>query len=59
MEMEMKKKWKWKKEKNRKKGGYGVNRGDAVSCPQAPVIVVSYLHSYTYKYIQVPTRHTH
>jgi hypothetical protein len=36
-----------------------VNRGDAVSCPQAPVIVVSYLHSYTYKYIQVPTRHTH
>ena len=40
-------------------GGYGVKMGDAVSCPQAPVIVVSYLHSYTYKYIQVPTRHTH
>ena len=42
-----------------KRGGYGVKMGDAVSCPQAPVIVVSYLHSYTYKYIQVPTRHTH
>ena len=47
------------KKKNRKKGEYGVKRRDAVSCPQAPVIVVSYLHSYTYKYIQVLTRHTH
>jgi hypothetical protein len=26
-----------KKEKKMKKGGQGVKRGDAVSCPQAPV----------------------
>ena len=25
--------------KKMKKGGYGVKRGDAVSCPQAPVIL--------------------
>ena len=28
--------WIWGK--NEKKGGYGVKRGDAVSCPQAPVV---------------------
>jgi hypothetical protein len=40
------------KKKIEKGGGVGDKRGDAVSCPQAPVIVVSYLHSYTIRQIQ-------
>ena len=33
--------WKWKKKKQNEKKGVGCEKGDAVSCPQVPVIDIS------------------